>query len=93
MIGMDVKVVFRDGSEHLAPITYAVACAWEDHHPGQAAAQMFNPVKFKQISYLAYEACRKANITVKVWPQFLDTVADIEIVPKEHKDEQGITQT
>ena len=40
MIGMDLKVTMDDGSEHIAPITYAVACAWEDHHPGKAAAAM-----------------------------------------------------
>ena len=83
MIGMDLKVVFNDDSEHVVPITYSVACAWEDHHPGQAAETMFSPVKFKQVNYLAYEACRKANVVVKPWPQFIDTVKDITLVPKE----------
>jgi hypothetical protein len=93
MIGMDLKVVFTDDSEHTVPITYSVACAWEDHHPGQAAEQMFNPVKFKQVNYLAYEACRKAGVTVKVWPQFIETVKDIEIIPKGRKARQDETST
>jgi predicted solute-binding protein len=93
MIGMDLKVTFVDGSEHAVPITYAVACAWEDHHPGQAAETMFSPVKFKQVNYLAYEACRKAGVTVKVWPQFIDTVQDIEVVPKGRPAKPAETQT
>ena len=34
MIGTDLKVTLSDGSEHTVPVTYSVACAWEDHHPG-----------------------------------------------------------
>lgn len=83
MIGMNLKVVLTDDTEHIVPITYAVACAWEDHHPGHAAEAMFNPVKFKQVNYLAYEACRKAGIVVKVWPNFIEQVKDISIVPKD----------
>lgn len=82
MIGMNLKVVLTDDTEHIVPITYAVACAWEDHHPGQAAEAMFNPVKFKQVNYLAYEACRKAGIVVKVWPNFIEQVKDISVLPK-----------
>jgi|DEB3_MinimDraft_2_1074329.scaffolds.fasta_scaffold34859_2 hypothetical protein len=93
MIGMELKVVFTDDSEHTVPITYAVACAWEDKHPGQAAEQMFNPVKFKQINYLAYEACRKSNVTVKPWPQFIDTVKDITVVPKGRPERPDDTST
>ena len=93
MIGMDLKVTMDDGSEHIAPITYAVACAWEDHHPGKAAASMFDPIQFKQIVYLAYEALRKSKITVKVWPQFIDTLEDVQFIPKERqeKDQQPST--
>lgn len=93
MIGMDLKVTMVDGAEHVVPITYAVACAWEDHHPGQAAEAMFSPIKFKQINYLAYEACRKASIPVKVWPQFIETVQDIELVPKGRKAKPDETST
>jgi len=93
MIGMDLKVTMEDGTEHVAPISYAVACAWEDHHPGKAAASMFDPIQFKQICYLAYEALRKSKITVKVWPQFIDTVADVQLVPKERQEKPSSTST
>ena len=93
MIGMNLKVVLADDSEHIVPITYAVACAWEDHHPGQAVEQMFNPIKFKQINYLAYEALRKAGITVKVWPQFIETTKDISLLPKDSQEDPAITRT
>jgi hypothetical protein len=54
---------------------------------------MFDPIQFKQICYLAYEALRKSKITVKVWPQFIDTVADVQLVPKERQDKPSITST
>jgi hypothetical protein len=33
MIGMTLKVEMADGETFEAPITYGVACRWEDHHP------------------------------------------------------------
>ncbi len=85
MIGTDLKVTLSDGSEHTVPVTYSVACAWEDHHPGQAMETMVRDVKFKQIAYLAYEALRKSGVTVKVWPQFIETLGDVNFVPKARK--------
>ena len=29
---------------------------------------------------------RKAKITVKVWPQFIDTLEDVQFIPKERQD-------
>lgn len=93
MIGMDLKVVMADGAEHIAPITYGVACRWEDHHPGLSAQAFLRELKFKPFAYLAYEALRTAKITVKAWPGFIDTVADIEFVPKERRDQPSTTST
>ena len=93
MIGMDLKVTLSDGAEHTAPITYAVACAWEDQHPGVSVGTFLKDPKFKQLAYLAYETLRKSKITVKVWPQFIDTLEDVQFIPKERqeKDQQPST--
>jgi hypothetical protein len=90
MIGTDLHITLSDGAEHTVPVTYSVACSWEDHHPGQAMEAMVREVKFKQIAYLAYEALRKGGITVKVWPQFIDTLQDVDFIPKARtkKDKQ-----
>ena len=89
MIGMDLKVTMDDGSEHIAPITYAVACAWEDHHPGEAMETMIRDVKFKQIAYLAYQACLKAKVPCKAWPGFIEQLGDVDFIPKaKTKDKQ-----
>ena len=93
MIGMDLKVTMTDGAEHTAPITYAVACAWEDHHPGVSVGTFLKDPKFKQLAYLAYETLRKDKITVKVWPQFIDTITDVEVIPKERKAPPDTTST
>lgn len=82
MIGTNLKITLADGAEHTVPVTYAVACAWEDHHPGQAMEAMIRDVKFKQIAYLAYQALQKSDIKVKVWPQFIETLGDVDFVPK-----------
>ena len=82
MIGTNLKITLADGGEHVVPVTYAVACAWEDHHPGQAMEAMIRDVKFKQIAYLAYQALQKSDIKVKVWPQFIETLGDVDFVPK-----------
>jgi hypothetical protein len=90
---MDLKVTLVDGAEHTAPITYAVACAWEDQHPGVSVGSFLKDPKFKQLAYLAYETLRKNKITVKVWPQFIETVADVEFVPKERQEQPNTTST
>lgn len=82
MIGTNLNIRLTDGGEHTVPVTYAVACAWEDHHPGQAMEAMIRDVKFKQIAYLAYQALQKQGITVKVWPQFIETLEDVDFIPK-----------
>lgn len=93
MIGMDLKVTLSDGAEYTAPITYAVACAWEDQHPSVSVGTFLKDPRFKQLAYLAYETLRKSKITVKVWPQFIETVADVEFVPKERQEQPNATST
>ena len=88
MIGTDLRVTLSDGSEHTVTVSYSVACAWDDQHPGQAMETMVRDVKFKQIAYLAYEALRKGGITVKVWPQFIDTLGDVDFIPKARKKDK-----
>ena len=88
MIGTELKVTLADGAEHTVPVSYSVACAWEDHHPGQAMEAMVRDVKFKQIAYLAYEALRKGGVTVKIWPQFIDTLGDVDFIPKARKKDK-----
>jgi len=90
MIGTDLRVTLSDGSEHTVTVSYSVACAWEDHHPGQAMEAMVRDVKFKQIAYLAYEALRKGGVTVKVWPQFIDTLGDVDFIPKARKKDKQL---
>ena len=93
MIGMNLKITMLDGESHEHPITYGAACAWEDAHPGLSPQQFLKDIKFKQLARLAYEVLRKNNVTVKVWPQFIDTIADVEFVPKEQKEQQATTST
>jgi hypothetical protein len=93
MIGMELKVTMLDGAEHTAPISYAVACAWEDQHPGVSVGSFLKDPKFKQLAYLAYEALRKNKTTVKVWPQFIDSIADVEFVPKGRQEQPDTTST
>ena len=89
MIGTNLHITLQDGGEHTVPVTYAVACAWEDHHPGQAMEAMIRDVKFKQIAYLAYQACLKAKVAIKAWPTFVDQLGDVDFIPKaKTKDKQ-----
>jgi hypothetical protein len=89
MIGWNLKITLDDDHEHEVPVTYAVACAWEDHHPGQAMETMVKEVKFKQIAYLAYQACLKAKVPCKAWPSFIDQLGDVDFIPKgKTKDKQ-----
>jgi hypothetical protein len=89
MIGWSLKITLDDGTEHEVAVTYAVACAWEDHHPGQSMETMVKEVKFKQIAYLAYQACLKAQVKVKAWPNFIDQLGDVDFIPKARtKDKQ-----
>ena len=46
MIGMTLRVEMLDGETHEAPITYGVACRWEDHHPQLSVGQFLENMKF-----------------------------------------------
>ena len=85
IIGWTLRVELADGETHEVPVTFATVCAWEDHHPGQAMETMLKDVKAKQIAYLAYQALQKAGVKVKVWPQFIDTLGDVDFIPKARK--------
>ena len=93
MIGMDLKVTMLDDTEHQVPITYGVAVRWEDANPGLSPTAFLKDIKFKPFARLAWEAMKTANITVKAWPQFIDTVRDIEFIPKERKEQPNTTST
>jgi hypothetical protein len=93
MIGMDLQITMMDDAEHVVPITYGVACRWEDANPGLSPKAFLEDVKFKPFCRLAYEALKSSNITVKAWPQFIDTVKEINWVPKEQKEQRTTTST
>lgn len=82
LIGWTLKIDLADGETHEVPITFSAVCAWEDHHPGQAMETMVKDVKAKQIAYLAYQCLLKAGVKIKVWPQFIETLGDVDFVPK-----------
>lgn len=87
MIGLTLKVELNDGTSHDVPVTYKVACAWEDHHPQLSWAKFLEDVKFKPLAYLAWEACRAAGVPTKPFGGFLDTLTSVNIVPKEQDRE------
>jgi len=84
MIGLTLKVEMTDGTSHDVPVTYKVACAWEDHHPQLSWAKFLEDVKFKPLAYLAWEACRAAGVPTKPFGGFLDALGTVNIVPKGH---------
>lgn len=83
MIGMTIQVVMNDGEIHEAPVTFAVACRWEDHHPNLSWSKFLEDVKFKPMAYLAWEAVKAAGVPVKLFTPWLDTVAEVKFIPKE----------
>jgi hypothetical protein len=62
MIGMTLKVEMADGETFEAPITYGVACRWEDHHPTLSVGRFLEDMKFKPLAWLAWDALRTKKI-------------------------------
>lgn len=87
MIGMNLKVEMADGTSHVVPVTYKVACAWEDHHPQLSWQRFLEDLRFKPLAYLAWEACRAAGVPTKPFGGFLDNLGEVSIVPKEQPQE------
>lgn len=92
MIGMTLKVEMLDGQVHEAPITYGVACRWEDHHPQLSVGRFLEDMKFKPLAWLAWDAIRTSGVVVELFPKWIEKVGDIQFVPKE-KPQQAALQT
>jgi hypothetical protein len=93
MIGMTLKVEMLDGEVHEAPVTYGVACRWEDAHTSTSISKFLEDMKFKQLAWLAWDALKTKKIVVKPFPGFLDEIAEITFIPKEKAQDTPKTQT
>ena len=82
MIGMTLKVEMADGETFEAPITYGVACRWEDHHPTLSVGRFLEDMKFKPLALLAWDALRTKKIVVPLFSTWVENVMDITFVPK-----------
>ena len=93
MIGMDLRVVMEDGTEHTVPVTYRVAVDWEDANPSLSPGKFLADLRFKPLANLAWHALRRAQVTVKPFSGFLDDVAEVSFVPKGQSAEPNTPQT
>lgn len=92
MIGMTLKVEMLDGQIFEAPITYGVACRWEDNHPQLSVGQFLEDMKFKALAWLAWDAVRTSGVVVDLFSIWVELVGDITFVPKDKK-KQGVRST
>ena len=92
MIGMTLKVEMLDGQIFEAPITYGVACRWEDNHPQLSVGQFLEDMKFKALAWLAWDAVRTSGVVVDLFSIWVELVGDITFVPKDKK-KQGARST
>ena len=92
MIGMTLKVEMLDGPIFEAPITYGVACRWEDNHPQLSVGQFLEDMKFKALAWLAWDAVRTSGVVVDLFSIWVELVGDITFVPKDKK-KQGARST
>lgn len=89
MIGMTLKVEMLDGQIFEAPITYGVACRWEDNHPQLSVGQFLEDMKFKALAWLAWDAVRTSGVVVDLFSIWVELVGDITFVPKDKKKQGG----
>jgi hypothetical protein len=93
MIGMTLKVEMVDGETFEAPITYGVACRWEDHHPTLSVGRFLEDMKFKPLAWLAWDALRTKKIVVPLFSTWVENVMDITFLPKAKQGPQEEPQT
>ena len=93
MIGMTLKVEMADGETFEAPITYGVACRWEDHHPTLSVGRFLEDMKFKPLAWLAWDAFRTKKIVVPLFSTWVENVMDITFLPKAKQGPQDEPQT
>ena len=93
MIGMTLKVEMADGETFEAPITYGVACRWEDHHPTLSVGRFLEDMKFKPLAWLAWDALRTKKIVDPLFSTWVENVMDITFVPKAKQGPQDEPQT
>ena len=89
MSGMTLRIEMLSGEVHEAPVTYGVACRWEDHHPQLSVGQFLENMKFKALAWMAWDAVRTSGVTVELFPKWVEKVADITFVPKAETKLEG----
>jgi hypothetical protein len=88
MIGMTLRVEMADGETFEAPITYGVACRWEDPHPTLSVGRFLEDMKFKPLAWLAWDALRTKKIVVPLFSTWVENVMDITFLPKAKAGQQ-----
>lgn len=79
MISWNIKVTRTDGTVDTFPVTPRVIVAFERQFKTGLANAFANEQKLEHIYWLAWEAERVSGRLVKMFDDYLDTIASVEL--------------
>jgi hypothetical protein len=79
MVSWNVKVSKTDGTVESFPVTPRVIVAFERNFKTGLANAFANEQKLEHVYWLAWEAERVSGKVVKMFDEYLDTVAGVEL--------------
>jgi hypothetical protein len=79
MISWNIKIKKADGSVETFPVTPRVIVAFERHFKTGLANAFANEQRLEHIYWLAWEAERTSGKLMKLFDDYLDTIASVEL--------------
>jgi hypothetical protein len=79
MISWSITVIKSDGTTETYPVTPRVIVAFERHFKTGLGHAFANDQKLEHVYWLAWEAERASGKVVKLFDEYLDTVANVEV--------------
>jgi BRCT domain type II-containing protein len=80
---LTLKVTFADDTQHIVTTNLMTIVAWERKYK-RKASQISDGIGIEDLSYMAYEASRSANITVPaLLDEYIKSLKNLEVVDQE----------
>jgi hypothetical protein len=86
MISWSITVTKTDGSVETYPVTPRVIVSFERHFKTGLGQAFANEQKLEHVYWLAWEAERASGKLVKLFDEYLDTVASVEVTTTSPSD-------
>lgn len=83
MVPYNVEVTLKDKDAVEYPVTLGALVDWEDFHTEMTFRDWLTKQTWKGLAYLGFAAIKDSGATVKPFKEWIRTVDEVRLVPKD----------